>query len=185
MRSRRKPLLSGGAMLVVVGVLAIGAGGAGATSSGRADSGTAWVANTPKPGALVYAAGFNHDKILGDGAVEYAITATSSSPGVYHLSTKHVTLFTPTGSLSGSATATLTQLANGSASVSEGKLMLTKGAGSQKGHSLTATFTGTGSIQKLAFTFRYKGTYSQRERRPTVRESPAWLIRMQARARVV
>jgi hypothetical protein len=152
-------LLSGGAILVAAGVLAIAAGGAGATSAGRADSGTAYVANTPKPGTLVYAAGFNHDKILGDGAVLYAISATPSTPGVFHLSTKHVTLYTGTGSLTGSATATLTQTKSGKAVISNGKLKLTRGAGSQKGHSLIATFTGTGSVSKLVFVFHYKGTY--------------------------
>ncbi len=160
MRSLRTLLLSAGAMLVVAGVLVVGVGGAGASSAGRADSGTAWVANTPKPGTLVYAAGFNHDAILGNGAVLYEITATGGKPGVFHLTTNHVTMYTAAGSLSGTATATLTQKASGGAVISAGKLKLTKGAGTLKGHSLIATFTGTGSLSSLAFIFKYRGTYN-------------------------
>ncbi len=147
------------AMLAALGLTVIGAATVGAKPSGRSDSGTAFVANTPKPGSLVYAAGFDQDKILGSGAILYAIKATTSAPGTIHVNAKSVTLFTANGSLKGTASATLTTTKSGVETVSNGKLSLTTGTGGQTGHSLKATFTGTGSVATLTFTFHYKGTY--------------------------
>jgi hypothetical protein len=147
------------AAMAVTAASVLAAGTVGAKSVGRPDSGTAYVANTPKKGNYVYAAGYNQDKILGNGSILYVIKATPSTPGTISVKTKSVALYTGTGSLSGTATATLTQAANGSSTISAGKLTLNKGAGSLKGHSLVATFTGTGSITSLAFVFKYKGTY--------------------------
>jgi hypothetical protein len=146
-------------LLAVCATLVIGAGAVGARSAGRADSGTAYVANTPKPGGLVYAAGYNQDKILGNGAILYVIKATPNTPGTLKVTARSVALYTNRGSLTGTATATLTVGTSGSAVISAGKLHLTKGFGTQKGHSMEATFTGTGSVSALAFVFHYKGTY--------------------------
>lgn len=147
------------AAIAVSAASVLAAGSVGAKSAGRPDSGTAYVANTPKQGTYVYAAGYNQDKILGKGSILYVIKATSSKPGTISVKTKSVTLYTATGSLSGTGSATLTTAANGTATVSGGKLNLSKGSGSLKGHSLLATFTGTGSITALSFVFNYKGTY--------------------------
>lgn len=147
------------AAIAVSAASVLAAGSVGAKSAGRPDSGTAYVANTPKQGTYVYAAGYNQDKILGKGSILYVIKATPSKPGTISVKTKSVTLYTATGSLSGTGSATLTTAANGTATVSGGKLNLSQGFGSLKGHSLLATFTGTGSITALSFVFNYKGTY--------------------------
>ncbi|MFL5823994.1 MAG: hypothetical protein ACJ764_11185 [Solirubrobacteraceae bacterium] len=43
--------------------------------------------------------------------------------------------------------------------IKNGKLRLTNGAGSQKGHSLIGTFSGSGSTTSNQFTIHYKGKY--------------------------
>jgi hypothetical protein len=162
--------MSKGARLLsaIVGLLAViatvgftaAAGSARTHATGKSDSGTAWVAETQKPGNLLYTAGYDQDKVLGAGAILYEIKATPTKNGTIKVAAKTVTLYTATGSLTGTATATLTaNTKTGKESVTGGKLNLGKGAGSLKGHSLTATFTGTGSLKTLTFTFHYTGTY--------------------------
>jgi hypothetical protein len=129
-------------------------------SKGKADSGTSQVAITHSSGGYQYSAGNNTDKLLGTGAVTYQVKLTPTTPGTYKLTAKRVVVYTGTGSLVGTGSATLNVIsASGNATVTNGKLSLTKGFGSQKGHSETATFTGTGTITGGVFTFQYKGTY--------------------------
>lgn len=144
----------------VVGALAICAPAVSAAGQARKDSGTSYVAITHDTAKYSYTAGNNTDKILGTGAVTYVLQLLKSAdPAVYTVSLKQIILYTRTGSLSGTATAILTVGANGSATVTNGKLRLTKGAGSQAGHSLIATFHGTGAIASRTFKFIYSGTY--------------------------
>jgi hypothetical protein len=131
---------------------------AGAASTGKADSATAYVAITHSVGKNYYAAGNVSDKLLGNGAVAYVITAgTGATPGSIKLGGT-VTTFTATGSLSGADTGTEVTSPSGAVTLS-GKLMLTHGTGGQKGHSYIATFTGTGKAALGPFVFHVKGTY--------------------------
>jgi hypothetical protein len=132
--------------------------GAGATK-GKADSGTSYVAITHTSGGFEYTAGNNTDKLLGVGAITYKLKLGPSKAGVYKVTANPVVLYTGTGSLTGTGSATLTVANDGSATVTGGKLNLTKGTGSQKGHSVVATFTGKGSVAAGTYKFTYKGTY--------------------------
>jgi hypothetical protein len=61
--------------------------------------------------------------------------------------------------LTGTATSKLTPGANGAATITDGKLKASHGTGAQKGHSMTATFSGTGSLTTQTYKLTYKGTY--------------------------
>jgi hypothetical protein len=134
----------------------------GATARPRVkpDRGTAAVATTPlTSGATQYVAGFDSDAILGHTAITYVITAIpTSAHGRFSLVAYNVILYTGRGELKGTATASLTATAGGQATVTAGKLTLTKGTGSLAGHSLRASFSGTGRLGG-GYTFTYHGTY--------------------------
>jgi hypothetical protein len=77
-----------------------------------------------------------------------------------------VTIYTRNGSLSGTGSGVLTVTNSpnpGDATVTNGKLLLNHGTGRMAGHSLRATFSGTGNIGSAtvpdSYTFRYKGVY--------------------------
>jgi hypothetical protein len=131
-----------------------------ARTRGSSDSGTTWVATTPKTsGTTQYVAGFDSDKRLGHAAITYVITTVpTSTQGTVSLVARDVHLYTGTGGLSGRATATLTATGNGHATVTDGKLTLDKGTGSLSGHKLTASFTGAGTLGG-GYTFTYDGTF--------------------------
>ncbi len=74
------------------------------------------------------------------------------------MSANPVTIFTKTGALSGTGTATEIVNSNGTATFTS-KLRLTKGSGGQKGHSFVGTFTGTAASPTGPYTFHDKGTY--------------------------
>ena len=126
---------------------------------GKADSGTSYVAVTHAAGGFEYSAGNTTDKLFGETAVTYKLKATPATPGTLSVTANPVVLYTATGTLRGTGSATLTVVAGGAATVSNGKLNLTKGTGALKGHSLVATFTGSGSVVTGTYTFHYKGTY--------------------------
>ena len=144
------------ALIATVGV----APGATARPRLRPDHGTAAVATTPRTsGATQYVAGFDFDAILGPTAITYVIKAIpTSAKDTFSLVADRVILYTGTGELSGTATARLTARAGGQASVTAGKLTLTTGRGSLAGHSLRASFSGTGRLG-AGYTFTYHGTY--------------------------
>jgi hypothetical protein len=150
-----RSLLAAGAVLGTLAVVPV------AGAAGRADSGTSYVAITHQAGKIEFSAGNNVDKVLGRSAVTYALQVLpSSKAATYTVSAKQVTLYTRNGSLSGTATATLVVAGDGTATVKNGKLKLTSGAGAQAGHRLIATFHGTGNIGKGTYKFQYAGTYS-------------------------
>jgi hypothetical protein len=134
--------------------------GATATPRARADRGSAAVATTPlTSGTTQYVAGFDSDAILGRGAITYVITAIpTSANGTFSLIAHNVIFYSGPGALRGTATATLTAAAGGHATVTAGRLTLTKGTGSLAGHSLIARFSGTGNLGG-GYTFTYHGTY--------------------------
>ena len=153
--------LSGLATALVALIAATGAtAGATARPRAKADRGTAAVATTPlTAGATQYVAGFDSDAILGHGAITYVITAIpTSAKGAFSLVAHNVSFYTGTGELSGTATATLTATAGGQATITAGRLTLNAGRGSLAGHTLTASFSGTGRLGG-GYTFTYRGTY--------------------------
>ncbi len=145
------------AAALVAGSLVLAAG-AGATASGKADSGTAYFSIVHAAGGQDFAAGIGKDKVLGNVATTYQIAIGGSSTGTVTVTVKKVTIYNGTGSLSGKATATIT-FSGSTETITNGKLKLTKGTGSLKGHSLTATFTGTADTTGNQYQFTYKGTY--------------------------
>jgi hypothetical protein len=149
-------------LLCVAALLATGASALAATgkSKGKADTGTSYVGTTHAAGGFSYLAGGNTDKLLGTGAVTFKVkTGTGSKPGTVTLTIKPVELFTATGALTGTGSATLTVVSTSSVTITNGKLDLTKGTGSQKGHSLVGTYTGTGDPATGQYVFHYKATY--------------------------
>jgi hypothetical protein len=156
---RTRSLVATVGALGAIALLSLAGSAIGAAKKGKADSGTSYVAITHIAGGFDYVAGNNTDKLLGVGAVTYKLKLGPSQAGVYKLTAKPVVFYTPTGSLSGAGSGTLTVAADGSATITGGKLNLTSATGSQKGHTEVATFTGTGSVKTGAYKFVYKGTY--------------------------
>jgi hypothetical protein len=151
---------------VAIAGLGLAGSAIGASGGGKQTSGTAYVGEAPNPGSLVYDAGFFYDKVLGPGAVTFVTKALVSSKGAITITSKPVTLYTPSGSLRGTGSGVLT-ITNkphpGDARVTNGKLLLNHGTGRLAGHSLRATFSGTGNIGGTrvpdSYTFRWKGVY--------------------------
>jgi hypothetical protein len=146
------------ALAAALGLTVVGVATVGAKSAGKPDTGTAWVAVTRTVGSTLYLAGNTTDKVLGKGAVTYKVKAgTGTKPGTIKTSGT-ITVFTTTGSLSGSVQGTVTTTS--SRSVTEtGKLDLSHGSGGQTGHTYVGTYTGTGASATGPFVFHTKATY--------------------------
>jgi hypothetical protein len=157
--TRRSTSLVAG-LLATCALIAVGAGAVGAktSSKGKGDSGVAYVSITRTVKGIEYAAGTNSDKVLGSGAVTYDIALLPGPSGTFKVTSKKVVLYTPTGSLTGTATATVL-IGPKTEKITNGKLNLTKGAGSQKGHSYVGTFTGSADLVANQLVFNTKGTY--------------------------
>jgi hypothetical protein len=140
----------------------IGLGAAGVVARtnahARADSGTAYASTNRVVGKIGYGSATNSDKILGASAVTFKYTLTSQGGGKFKLNSTRTVLYTPKGALKGTLSATVT-LAGTTETFTNGKLNLTTGTGSQKGHSLVGTFTGSGSETDNQFKITYKGKY--------------------------
>ena len=94
------------ASVAVSGLLAVGAA---AVAAGRADSGTIYAATTHTSGGYTFAAGQGMDKLFGPIAITYRIKAIpAGTTGTLNLTVKPAIEYTATGSILGSATATLT-----------------------------------------------------------------------------
>jgi hypothetical protein len=144
-------------LIAVAGVLAVAVPVASAASA-RKDSGTAYVSVTHQEGSTVWVAGDITDKVLGRGAIVYQTKLSAGTQtGSVLVTAKTVTLYTATGSLTGTGQATQTAGADGSITVTDGVVSLTKGTGALKGHSLKATFSGP--FKDNIYTFKYSGTY--------------------------
>ena len=133
--------------------------GAKSKSKGKADSGVVYFAITHSAGGKEFAAGNDSDKLFGTGAVTYVVKISSATSGTFKITIKPTTSYYSNGTLTGTATATLTLGAGGAATISNGKLTEAAGTGAQKGHSLTATFNGTGNATTGLYKVIYKGTY--------------------------
>lgn len=156
MTKRLFAALAAAAMLTSSLVLTTGA--VASKSKGKADKGVAYFSVVHTANGLEYAAGEGTDKVLGNAAATYTIKAGAGAPGTVKVTIKKVTLYTGTGSLVGTASATLT-ITGTSEAITDGKLKLTKGFGSLKGHSLIATYTGTGNATTNQYKINYTGTY--------------------------
>lgn len=152
--------------VVIAGVVFAGSA-IGASGGGTHTSGVAYVAQPPKPSSsLTYDAGFVDDKLFGQGAVTFVTKPLVSSSGAIEIKSKPVTMYFRNGTLSGTGSGLLT-ITNkpkiGDATVTDGKLLLNHGTGRMAGHSVRATFSGTGNIGGSNvpdfYTFHYKGVY--------------------------
>jgi hypothetical protein len=152
------------AIVGVLGALALaGSSVAGAASKpGKAEHGTVYFALTHTVGKTNFAAGDATDSLFGASAVVYQLHILTTTTGKISIKIPKVTVFYATGSATGSATATLTVTNKpkaGDATVTDGILKLTKGAGAQQGHTFAGTFSGQGNITSDSYTIHYKGTY--------------------------
>jgi hypothetical protein len=159
MIGRTRSLVATVGALGAIALLSLAGPAIGAAKKGKADSGISYVAITHSAGGFNYTAGNNTDKVLGVGAVTYKLKIGVAKAGVSKVTAKPVVFYSPTGSLTGTGSGTLTVAADGTATITGGKVNLTSGTGSQKGHSMVATFTGKGSVKTGSYRFVYKGTY--------------------------
>ncbi|MBV8430343.1 MAG: hypothetical protein JO244_04225 [Solirubrobacterales bacterium] len=97
--------------------------------------------------------------MLGSVAITYRIKAIPSGTTAINLTAAPVVEYTATGSLAGKATATLTLGPGGAETVSNGKVSLTHGIGSLRGHSLVGTFSGSGNSTTNMLVLHSKGTF--------------------------
>lgn len=145
------------AILAICGATAFAAG-ASASSKGKKTSGIVYAALVHTVGKTEYAAGLVSDKVLGKGAVEFALTVGEGTKTGSLTGKGSVTVFTSTGQLSGTDSVTINTTSSG-VTFTGGKLDLTKGKGLQKGHSFVGTFTGTAKSIAGPYTFNDKGRY--------------------------
>ncbi len=157
MTGRTRAGVAVAASVAVSGLLAVGAA---AVAAGRADSGTIYAATTHTSGGYTFAAGQGTDKLFGPIAITYRIKAIpAGTTGTLNLTVKPAIEYTATGSILGSATATLTLGPNGAETISNGKFSLTHGVGALRGHTMTGTFTGSGNSTANTLVIHSKSTY--------------------------
>ncbi|MGH2856818.1 MAG: hypothetical protein ACRDMJ_04975 [Solirubrobacteraceae bacterium] len=164
MRIRRLSAIAGTAL--AAGSLAVGAGLAqgrvahkfkvGPPTSIENTHGTSYFSIVRTANGIEYTAGIIQDHALGTGAITYDLAVHGGNAGTIDATAHKVTLYTKTGSLSGTATAVI-KAANTNEQTVSGRLNLDHGAGSLKGDSLTATFTGTADLAKNLIQFKYRG----------------------------
>jgi hypothetical protein len=158
-----KRLLAGasaGALACAALATTAGARMVGATPPQR-DSGTSWFAVTRVVNGVDHTAGQVSDKLLGNGAVTFLLKAVTTPSGTVGIKSSSFTLYTKTGSLSGTGSATLTISPSGTDQITNGKLKLTKGTGSLKGAELTGKFSGSGNTTTNQYKVTYKGLLSR------------------------
>src|SRR5438445_496187 len=88
-------------------VAAVGVASVGAKSAGKATKGTIYIAATPRSAnGLLYVAGDIKDKLFGEGAVTFTIKPIpTTTPGTLTAKALKVTMWTTTGSLTGTGSA--------------------------------------------------------------------------------
>jgi hypothetical protein len=147
--------------LGVAAVAVVATSAFGATGGGKPDKGVIHFATTYTAGGITYAAGNAKDTLFGNEAVTYAIKTQATPTGPVKITAKPVTTWGKTGTLTGTATATLTvtNATTGDATITNGKVKATKGTGGWTGHTLAATFSGSGNIKTGAYKITYTGTY--------------------------
>ena len=156
----RARIAAAAVLVASAGLIALGASAVGArtSASGKHDTATGYVSVNRSAGGFQYASGPVYDKLLGTDAVVLKLTLKHVSGGTFKATSSDTVLYTGTGSLKGSSSVTIT-ISGSTQTFSNGKIDLTKGAGSQMGHSLVGTFSGTGSTSSNESTLKFSGTY--------------------------
>jgi hypothetical protein len=142
------------ASILTIGLLSAFVAGAGAKTTAKKDSGTAYASIVHISGNNEYVAGYTFDKLFGRTATTYVTTASPGATGTIKVTGKRVTLYTAKGTLWGTGSATQN---TATGAITGGKLNLNHGTGALKGHTFKGTFTG--SFASGVYTFNYKGTY--------------------------
>jgi hypothetical protein len=149
--------LATGVATILAGLTLIaGAAQAAPPKVKTSDPSTTYASITHTAGGIEFAAGNYADKVFKSGAITYALKLLPNKDGTITVKVPTVVLYTGTGSLSGTATATVT-IANSKETITNGKLNLTKGTGALKGDSFKGTFTGTGDLTANTLVFHTKG----------------------------
>jgi hypothetical protein len=143
--------------ILTIGLLSAFVAGAGAKTTKKKDSGTAYAAIVHTSGSTEYVAGYTIDKLFGRTATTYVTTVSAGATGTIKVTATRVTLYTPKGTLFGTGAANQ-NLATGA--ITGGKLNLTHGTGALKGHTFKGTFTGNHNATTGVYTFNYKGLFS-------------------------
>lgn len=138
----------------------VGSTGASGATVTRSVHGRVYLSITHTGNGLDYVAGHVYDSVLHTGAVTYKSKLVAQPSGTVEIVATAVTLYMPRGSLVGTGTATVT-ISNGQEVITNGRLKLTKGFGSLKNDTLTARFSGTGSLQANTAMLTYKGTLTE------------------------
>jgi hypothetical protein len=156
---RRSGLVALAATVLAFGLITTAEGRpVGTSGPARSDSGIAYFSITHDAKGLEYAAGNVTDKVFGTSAITYVLKIVSSkTKGSIGVKATKVVLYTATGSLSGTATATINNISSATQTITNGKLKLDKGAGALKGAKLTAKFSGTSDLTNNTLVFHYTG----------------------------
>jgi hypothetical protein len=145
-------------LIATCALIAIGAGAVGAKSRGKPVHGVVYFAITHTANGKEYAAGNGTSSLFGTEAVTYVITVGRTPTGSIKVTANPVTTWGKLGTLTGTATSTLT-VSGTTETFSNGKLSQTKGTGAWVGHSITATFSGSGNTTTGLLKITYRGTY--------------------------
>jgi hypothetical protein len=148
-------------IVALVAILAVAVSGTALAAGGKAKktSGTVWAGVTHQEGSTLFVGGDIKDKVLGRGAIVYQTTVSANSSGEILIKAKKITIYTDTGTLTGTGSGTQVNGDDANSTptvVKDGEFNLTKGTGSLKGHSLKGTFDGP--YKDGIYTFSYKGT---------------------------
>ncbi len=148
----RVPLL-----LSLIAVLAFGVGSSAlAKGKARSTSGVVYAGVTHQEGDDIFVAGDFKDKVLGTGAIVY-VTKVTADAGTIHVDAQKVTLYTTKGSMAGVGSADQTFNADGTSTISNGVVDLTKGTGAYAGHTFKGKFDG--SFADGVYTFNYQAKF--------------------------
>jgi hypothetical protein len=141
-------------LLSLIAILAVGVGGSAlAKGKAKSTSGVVYAGVTHQEGDDLFVAGEFKDKVLGRGAIVY-ITQITPDAGTIHVDAQKVTLYTTKGSMTGTGSADQTFNADGTSTISNGVVSLTKGTGAYAGHKFKGTFDG--SYTDGVYTFNYE-----------------------------
>lgn len=135
-----------------------------AAKGAKKTTGTAWVGVTHQEGSDLYVAGDFKDKVLGRGTIVYVVAASpTDEPTTVQLTAKKVTLSTEKGSFVGKGSGLQVVAADGSVSVQDGKVDLTRGTGAYKGKTFKGTFSGPLTDGVYTFTYDAKITTKKKK----------------------
>jgi hypothetical protein len=149
-------------IIALVAILAVAACGTALAAGAKAKktTGTVWAGVTHSEGTTLFVGGDIKDKILGRGAIVYQTAVSTNTPGEILITAKKITIYTDTGTLTGTGSGTQVNGDDANSTpttVKDGTFNLTKGTGALKGHSMKGTFSGP--YKDGVYTFAYKATF--------------------------